>query len=43
MEEFDSDIELLIILIKRGNVPKSLLKKSIQLKVLKEFVSANER
>ena len=34
-------------MIKRGNVPKSSLKKSVQLKVLKdhfeEFVSAKER
>ena len=47
LEEFESDIELLIILIRRGNVAKSSLKKSFHLKVLKdyfeEFVSAKER
>ena len=47
LEEFESDIELLLILIKRGNVGKPLLKNSIQLKVLRdhfeEFVSAKKR
>jgi hypothetical protein len=47
LEKFQSDIEFLIILIRRGNVAKSSLKKSIHLKVLKdhfeEFVSAKER
>ena len=47
LEEFESDIELLLILIKRGNVNKSLPKKTSRLKVLKdrfeEFVSAKER
>jgi hypothetical protein len=47
LEEFESDIELLLILIKRGNITKLSLKKSIHLKVLKEhfeeFVSAKER
>ena len=47
LKEFESDIELLIILIRRGNVNKSLLKKTSRLKVIKdrfeEFVSAKER
>ena len=47
LEEFESDIELLLILIKRGNVNKSLLKKTSRLKVIKdrfeEFVSAKGR
>ena len=36
LEEFESDIELIILLIKRGNVAKSSLKKGIQLKFLKD-------
>ena len=47
LEEFESDIEFLLILIKRGNVAKPLLKNSNQLKVLRdhfeEFVSAKKR
>ena len=47
LKEFESDIELLLILIKRGNVNLSLLKKTSRLNVLKdhfeEFVSAKER
>ena len=47
LDEFESDIELLLILIRRGNVNKSLLKKTSRLKVIKdrfeEFVSAKER
>ena len=47
LEEFESDIEILLILIKRGGISKSVLKKSKRLKILKdhfeEFVSAKGR
>ena len=47
LEEFESDVETLVILIKKGNIAKSMIRKTARLRILRdhfeEFVSAKER
>ena len=47
LEEFKSDVEILVILIKKGNIAKSMIRKTTRLRILcdhfEEFVSAKER
>ena len=47
LEEFESDVEILVILIKKGNITKSMFRKTTRLNILynhfEEFVSAKER